>query len=277
MPASPQAILSAAVARLLQPLVRLLLRHGVSYGTFADIAKQVFVKVATEEFALKGRKQSVSRVSLLTGLTRKEVARINELPPPTDRKIEEQHNRAARVIGGWLRDPDFLDSEGAPLALPIDKGKHSFTELVRRHSGDVPVRAVLDELLRVGAVEKIKPSLIRLRTRGYVPQASEADKLHMLGTDVGALIATIDHNLDPECEQPLLQRKVVYDNLPDEILDALRRRAARQGQELLLALNDWIAEHDRDANPDVKGTGRNRAGVGIFYFEAPVKPEDSDK
>jgi hypothetical protein len=277
MPESPQAILSAAVARLLQPLVRLLLRHGVSYGTFADIAKQVFVKVATEDFALKGRKQSVSRVSLLTGLTRKEVARINELPPPTDRKIEEQHNRAARVIGGWLRDPEFLDSEGAPLALAIEKGKHSFAELVRRHSGDVPVRAVLDELLRVGAVENIKPGLIRLRTRGYVPQASEADKLHMLGTDVRALIATIDHNLDPKCEQPLLQRKVVYDNLPDEVLDALRRRAARQGQELLLALNDWIAEHDRDANPEVKGTGRNRAGVGIYYFEAPVKPEDSDK
>jgi hypothetical protein len=277
MPESPQTVLSAAVARLLRPLVRLLLRHGVSYGTFADIAKQVFVGVATEDFALKGRKQSVSRVSLLTGLTRKEVARIQELPPPQDREIEEQHNRAARVIGGWLRDPDFLDADGAPLPLPIDKGEHCFAALVRRHSGDVPVRAVLDELLRVGAVDKVERGRIRLRTRGYVPQASAAEKLHMLGTDVEALIATIDHNLDPESKEPLLQRKVMYDNLPDEVLEALRRRAARQGQELLLALNDWMAEHDRDATPDVKGTGRNRAGVGVYYFEAPVDPEDPEK
>ena len=189
--------LSAAVLRLLRPLVRILLRNGVSYSTFADFAKWIFVDVASKEFGIKGRKQTTSRVSVITGLSRKEVLRVRRLPRPDDRETAEKYNRAARVIAAWRRNKKYLDAEGKPAPLPIGGSDVSFTELVKRFSGDVPVRATLDELIRVGAVKQLEDGNVCLLTRTYVPAQSDADKLHILGTDVAFLISTIDHNLNP--------------------------------------------------------------------------------
>jgi hypothetical protein len=267
---TPYKALATATLRVLRPFVRILLRHGISYATFAELAKWVFVDVATEEFAMPGRKQSVSRVAVITGLTRKEVTRVQQLPRPDDSEETEQYNRAARVIGGWLRDPGFSD-EDEPAELLFEDGPASFSELVRRHSGDVPARAILDELMRVGAVERTDDGPIRLVTRAYVPQSSEVDKLTIVGQDGAALLATMDHNLNPNRGNPRFQRTVAYDNLPDEALAPFRELSSKEAQALLERLNAWLAEQDRDSNPTVKGTGRNRAGLGIFYFEAPFE------
>ena len=277
-------VLSGAIARILRPLFRVLLRNQLSFNAFSDIAKRVYLEVASREFGIPGKKQTVSRVSILSGLTRKEVQRVLKLVPSTDSESVERYNRAARVVAGWVRDPDFGDASGNPLALP-QQGAVSFASLVRRHSGDVPARAVLDELLRVSAVDALPDGRIRLLARAYVPRGSEPDKLNILGTDVADLISTIDHNLqlgghDPLFQpkvmlggrDPLFQRKVMYNNLPAEALPEFRDHSSEQAQALLERLDRWLAEHDRDTNPRVTGTGRLRAGVGIYYFEEQLAP-----
>ena len=261
--------LSAAVLRLLRPLVRILLRNGVSYSTFSDFVKWVYVDVAGKEFGIEGRKQSTSRVSVITGLSRKEVMRVRLLPRPDDRASTEKYNRAARVIAAWRRDRNFLDAEGKPAPLPMAGPDVSFSELVKRFSGDVPVRATLDELIRVGAVERLEDGSVSLLTRTYIPESSDADKLHILGTDVAHLISTIDHNLKSDPIGPFFQRKVAYDNLPDEVLPAFRKHSAKRAQTFLESLDRWLAQRDRDVTPTDKGTGRNQAGIGIYYFEEP--------
>jgi hypothetical protein len=241
----------------------------VSYSTFADYAKWVYVDVASKEFGIKGRKQSTSRVSVITGLSRKEVMRVRKLPKPDDRASAEKYNRAARVIAAWRRDRNFLDAEGQPAPLPMKGAGVSFSELVKRFSGDVPVRATLDELIRVGAVERLEDGRINLLTRTYIPASSDVDKLHILGTDVTHLISTIDHNLKSDPSGPFFQRKVAYDNLPDEVLAVFRKHSAKRAQTFLESLDRWLAQRDRDVTPTVKGTGRNNAGIGIYYFEEP--------
>ena len=268
-------LFSAAVLRLLRPLVRILLRNGVSYNTFSDFVKWVYVDVASKEFGIEGRKQSTSRVSVITGLSRKEVMRVRKLPKPDDSASTERYNRAARVIAAWRRDRNFLDAEGKPTPLPMAGPNVSFSELVKRFSGDVPVRATLDELIRVGAVERLEDGRVSLLTRTYVPQSSDADKLHILGTDVAHLISTFDHNLKSDPIGPFFQRKVAYDNLPDEILPGFRKYSAKRAQTLLENLDRWLAQHDRDVTPTVKGTGRNNAGIGIYYFEEPYLIEEN--
>lgn len=261
--------LSAAVLRLLRPLVRILLRNGVSYSTFADFVKWVYVDVAGKEFDIKGRKQSTSRISVLTGLSRKEVTRVRQLPRPDDRESTERYNRAARVIAAWRRGEDFLDDDGKPAPLPMTGPGVSFSQLVKRFSGDVPVRATLDELIRVGAVKRLEDGSVSLLTRTYVPERSDADKLHILGTDAAHLISTIDHNLRSDPIGPFFQRKVAYDNLPDQVLPEFRKLSAKKAQTLLEGLDRWLAKRDRDITPAVKGSGRNQAGIGIYYFEEP--------
>ena len=259
--------LSAAIRKLLRPLVRILLRNHVSFGVFSDLARRVYVEVAMEEFGLPGRKQSVSRVSILTGLSRKEVGRVRSLPIPDDAEAVGRYNRAARVVTAWVRETAFGDGHGNPADLPVEGHGATFSELVRRFSGDVPVRAILDELLRNGLVERRADGTLRLLSRAYVPGTDETEKLSILGTDVSDLVRTIDHNLRAGQSEALFQRKVAYDNLPEEVLPEFRALSRERAQALLEEMDRWLSRYDRDANPSAEGTGRKRGGVGIYYFE----------
>ena len=264
----------AAILKLLRPLVRMALKRGISYKTFASLLKWVYYDVAKTDFIIEGRKQTQSRISVITGFTRKEVKRLSELARPTSRIQREKYNRAARVISGWRRDIEYRDDQGDTAAIPISGEGATFENLVRKFSGDMPPRAVLDELTRLGAVRLDSDNRVRLVQEAFTPAGDEAIKFHILGTDVDLLISTIENNIEPDHQPPYFQRKVYYDNLPEEVLADFRKTSRRQAQQLLDELDRQLASNDRDVNPAVKGTGRNVAGVGIYYFQKPFEEED---
>jgi hypothetical protein len=218
---------------------------------------------------VEGRKQTTSRISLLTGLTRKEVGRLLSKEDSGDAwRDRSRINRAARVLNGWAQDPDFLDGRGAPASLPFEAERSvSFSDLVRRHGADVTARAVMDELLRVGSIRRLKDGRLRPLDRVYLPRTDASEKLAILGTDVADLIAAIDHNITQPEQEPFYQRKVAYDNLPAEYLPKLRGLVRRNAQKLLERLDAEMARHDRDVTPDPSSPGGKRAMVGIYYFE----------
>lgn len=261
--------LARAVRSVLQPLVRILLRNDVDLWTFVEAVKQVYVDVATREFGVPGRRPSVSRVSLLTGLTRKEVSRLIE-QGDTAGVDSTRYSRAASVVTGWIRTPGYRDANGDPRELAFDGGRRSFAELVRRFGADVTPRALLDELVQAGVAERTSEGRVRLLTRGYVPRTDDGEKLGILGSDVADLIRSVDHNITHPPQQAFFQRKVAYDNLVAACLPELRERAARRGQTLLEALDRFMSANDRDATPSLAADGRHRAVVGIYYYEEPV-------
>ena len=266
--------LYAAMIRILRPLIHILIRNGISYGTFADLAKWLFVDVAKRDFAIDARKQTLSRISVITGLNRKEVKRVTELPVPDDQASSERYNRAARVIAGWRRDRLFQNNKGRPADLPVSGEGSTFQALVKKYSGDMPYRAVLDELIRVGAVVESDDGRVILKARAYLPAGDETMKIHILGTDVAHLISSIRHNLNPDDRGLFYQRKVMYDNLPDEVLAEFRRLSAQSAQKLLEKLDVWLSERDRDSGQAVAGNNRNVAGLGVYYFEEPYENKE---
>jgi hypothetical protein len=273
MAQSINKVLAAAVIRILRPLVRILLRYEVPYGAFADLARWVYMDVADREFRVHNRKQTVSRIAVITGLTRKEVARLQKIQSPDDEAIAHEYNRAVRVINGWITDSRFVDQDGAPKAL-AHEGEDSFALLVKHYSGDVTPGAVLDELTRVGVVEIDGEGRVKLLQRAYVPGSGDEEKLHILGSDVALLLQSIDHNIVHR-DRPWFQRKVAYDNLPEEALAAFRDMSRAESQALLESFSQYLAQHDRDVHPEIQGTGRKRAGVGIYYFEEEIDEESS--
>ncbi len=269
-------VLSAAILGIMRPLARVLLRNGMTFQTFSEIAKRVFVEVGMAKFSIEGKKQTISRVAILTGLSRKEVQRVLNQKAPGDAEPHERYNRASRVVAGWVRDPEFANEDGKPAALPLE-GEPGFVQLVKRYSGDMPARAVLDELLRVGVVRTIEGGRIKLVSRAYVPRTSDLDKIAIMGTDVADLIETIDHNLEYGKRDPFFQRKVMYDNVPDDAAREFRELSAEQSQALMEKLDKWLSQHDRDLNPAVSGTGRKRVGVGIYFFEENLASQPGEE
>lgn len=263
-----KSALGAAVLRLLRPVIRILLRHGIPYGVFAEYARQLYVEVARTEFGVPERKNTISRVAIITGLTRKEVSRIqSENDHPVAPRVD-RYNRAARVISAWSRDERLANMEGG---LPLDGSADSFAQLVKDFAGDVPPRAVLDELIRVKAVEPSDGNRLKLLTDVYVPDTDDDSLFQILGTDGAELISTIDYNMTQPGDQPRFQRKVAYDNLPRESLQRIQRLVAERGQELLVEVDQEISRLDRDINPDTHGSGCMTAGMGIYYFESETE------
>ena len=262
-----------ALYRVLRPLARLLLRNGVAYQSFAELVKRAYVEAALEDFQGQGRKPTDSRTAVMTGLTRKEVKRQREaLGASPDGGAEAgSGNRAAKVVTGWVHDHEFLDAQGRPAVLPFEGAANSFSELVRRYSGDMTPRAVLDELVRVGVVTS--DGGIRLEQRSFVPAGDDASLLAIFGEDVSDLIRTIDHNLaHDDSEPPLFQRTLSYDRVPARYLPEWQDYSARRCQALLEELDDWLAKVDADVSGAgaAGGTVYHRAGLSIFQVEDPI-------
>lgn len=258
-------------------MVRLLMRHGMSYRAFSDVARNVFVDVAEEEFSLPGRKPSHSRTAVLTGINRKDIAKLKERPHPLSDASLDAPNPAARVITAWLNDPRFHDAEGCPKVLRVEDASgagESFTTLAKEYSSDVPVRALLDELLRLDALVR-EGDWVRLVVNAYVPIADMRENLRIFGTAAADLLKTMDHNIGREAPGPYLQRTVSY-SVSSENLAIIRRRCRQEGEALLLQINEWLSEFEK-----TEGSGTNqpvfRVGLGVYYIEGASPDDGGDK
>ncbi len=258
-----------AARRILRPLVRILLRNGIASDALTELVRQTYVDVADQEFGIEGKRQTIARISVITGLNRKEVSRLRGLDP-LDRDDAVWWNRAAHVLGSWLRDEAFLDRKGDPVDLAFSGDLPSFEALVKKHSGDMYPRSVADELLRLGAIEEVGGKL-RMTKRGYVPAADPERIIDILGLDTAELIETIDHNLQAtEDDERLFQLKVLSDNVPVEYLDEFNAYSRRLSRPLLEELSRWLAERDR--GQDWSGDDeRVEVGLGIYQINRAAR------
>jgi len=268
----------AAIQRMMRPVVRQLIAYGVSYPAFSRIIKRVYLDVAEQEFALPFKQQTDSRLSLVTGINRKEIAQLRRRKPPAAAEVED--TLVTHVIGRWMAGTPYASADGKPRQLPYESDAGdatSFTRLVREIGTDIPVRSVLDELLRVGAVALRADGTVVLRQEAHIP--ADAGKLTLLGSDPSELFSTIVHNIEhPDAPRP--QRKVVYDNIGSEALPELRAAARQLAEEFVRRANALLASFDRDRNPKAAGGQRTRVALAAHYFEeeatAPEPPDQTE-
>lgn len=259
-------ILTSAIIKILRPLVRMLLKRGVSYGTFADVAKWVFADVAKKEFEIPGKKISDSRVSVITGLTRHEVKKLLATTSQEEFKIEERHHRATSIINGWRFNKKYHDKNGIPAELPMKGTGNSFESLVKEYGGDITFRSILDELVRSDSLEILADNNIRLKRKRFLPNASEEQILSILGEDVSALIKTIDHNIENPGKKDFLQLNASSQYLAKANMPFIQHEMKKKGITFLEQLDAWLMTQEVD--PKNRNTEEHyTGGLGIYYFE----------
>lgn len=262
--------LARAAIRIFRPLVRILIRHDVSYKTCADWLRWCYADVAHTDFRIPGRKPSKSRVAVLTGLTRVDVHQLLAQPAPDEVPQEEQYHRAALVLSGWANDAAFR-ADGAPLpTLPFDADgdRPSFSRLVARHSGGAPARAVLDELQRNGAVKVLEDRTIELVRTRYIAKA-DADDLQtaeIFGMATSDLITTIAHNWQQDNGDRYLQLVVYNRDIHPDLADEARAKIEAAARELAERVDEWLYHYEeasRERGLDEDSTPI-RLGLGLY-------------
>lgn len=263
-PPSRSSTVLAAVLRLLRPVVRLLLRHGVAYPAFAAALKQVFLDAARDELRRTGQKQTDSAMSLLSGVHRRDVRTLGRDTSPEARADEEPLSLASQVVARWLGDATYLDDEGNPRALPRFGDTPSFDSLVAQVSRDIRARTVLAELERLGMAEHAERH-VRLLAPGFVPRQGFAEMVALLRDNAHDHLGAATLNLDGE--HNYLEQAVFVDELTAESarhLHAVAAKAWRQAFRTVMREAQARFDHDQTHSSALQRVYRARFG-SYFY------------
>lgn len=254
--------LHQTVLKLLYPLVRVLINHGISEDAFVELGRQAFVKEGFAHMARRGKRGTASGVAALTGLSRKEVKRLNEVNGAALGAEGQRRNKAIRVISGWVNDADF-QAAAEPAKLALEGNEASFAELVKRYSGDVTPVAMLSLLQDSGNV-RVDNGYAILKKKAFIPMTTPLSRLNILGTDAGELIETIGHNMMATPADRLFQRKVSNTRVCKDALSEFRELSNRRSQELLEEYDAWLSTREVQDQDESEAA---YVAVGIYYVE----------
>jgi hypothetical protein len=263
------AIKSAALA-ISRPLVRFLIGHGWTYGAMAELLKYVCVEESCRRAGLAARVLTDSKVSLISGVHRKEVHRIREeLGQSTAQELPLRHgaNVAAQLTALWMTHPDYQDERGEPLSVPMRaENAPCLEELARLIKADMRPRTILDDLVRAGVAAE-RAGMIHLLRTSYLSDVPE-DRLAFLGTNVGDHLSAAVHNL--EGVQPaFIEQAVYFDHLPAPVLDAIRQDLRRIGEKMIRDAYRRVSKLELD---EAITPSNRRMRMGVYYFEEEHLP-----
>ena len=282
--------LLATTQRTLWPLVKLLLHRGISYPLLAEAIKSVFVGVAEAEFPLRGKTETDSRISLLTGIHRRDVKRLrlerrrqralaleqtpaNRVSPP----VEAETSLSARVIAVWTGLPSYLDEAGSPrplLRLARKGGEQSFESLVQSLSKDTRPRALLDEWLRRGVVSIDAQDRVHLNLDMLAAARDLDRRAFHLGQNIHDHVAAIADDLTGD-QPAFLEHGVSHSQLTHASVAELAELARQETLRALQVVNRRALELEaRDAgNPEA----RARINLGVYFYAGRGRLEARDR
>jgi len=259
---------------LLRPVASLLLKCGMTWREFAEVSKSVFVAVAGDEYGLNGRPTNVSRVSILTGVSRKEVVRVRALLEQPATTLPNKTTDATRLLSGWHQDAEFVTASGQPRLLAVDGEGATFATLWQRYGGDVPLTSMRKELERAGAITTLPDGRLRAERRYFMPKRFDPQWILNAGSMLGDLGASITHNLDAGAAPPASGReaparrfigRATNDSIDVTVTPDFEEFVEKKGQEFLERVDKWLTEHE--AKPAAGGTRkRARLGLGVFLI-----------
>lgn len=258
---------------LLRPIASVVMKCGMTWKEFSDLSKSVFVEVATEEFGIRGRPTNISRVSILTGISRKEVKRQRDLLQTPQASFSSKTSDASRVLSGWHQDSQYLDENGSPLALSEFGPAPSFETLFAGYGGDTPEQTLIKELKSARSIAVGEDGRLIAKSRYHMPIAMTEGNIRFFGQNLFDHAHTLSKNITGESDERRMEGFAVDDNISHAAAAEFRVFIDRRGQEFLEEVDDWLCRH-RSASPDNK-TKSVRLGVGLYAVDSPLPKGNS--
>lgn len=252
---------------LLLPVVRFLLRHGVTWSEFSDLSKDAYVLVARSDYGIQGRPTNNARTAMLTGLSRREVARVRDRLLQGGVIAEEnQGNRISQILTGWHVDSEFTDENGRPKVLPKTGPTGSLPSLLKRYAGDLPHGAILKEMRKRELIEELNDGGYRVLRRDYVYSEIDPEVVTRLGIALHDHAATLEHNLN-ENRQSAPRFEALADNacIRPSTYKAFRTLVEERGLSFLEEMDAWLSGNEVETEKDTNAR-TVRLGVGVYFI-----------
>jgi hypothetical protein len=260
------ALVLSVTCRIFRPIARFLLANGVTLPAIHEMVKQVLVEVAVSDFPVKGKATTDSRISVFTGVHRKDVKRLRNTGYEAE-IVPKTVSLGSQIVNVWMTEKKWLGKENKPLCLPKSsprKGMKSFESLVESISKDVRSRSVLDELLRSGAVEIID-DYVYLKTEAFIPKEGLEESLYYLGRGISSHLNAAISNVQGEQKQPFFDRMVHYDSIPSHVVNQLAQDSGKQAMEFLKNVNGTAKKQSRKSAED-----KEQMTVGVYIYHSPL-------
>lgn len=246
---------------LLRPVAKFCLRNQLGLRDLLEAAKAALIDEAVADMEGQGAKVNLSRLSVVTGVHRKDTARIYR-----EQDVHESATRfTSRLIGQWRKDPRFTTRSNRPRVLTCSGDDSEFAKLVGVVSTDLHPGTVMFDLERIGAVERTKNG-VRLLAKAYVPRGDPAEGWYMLARDAVDLVEAVSENIESREEVlPNYHASAVFDNIAAEEVPKIRLWLFRQCSRFHQRVAQYLAKHDLDLAEDVKdSSGGQRVSMGIY-------------
>lgn len=269
MPTIERSLLLRLLTLVLRPAVLFCVRHSIKLQDLIECAKVAFVEAADKEFSQSGLKSNVSRISVMTGVHRRDVMRFQTsgLDPGTERDL------VTKIIGHWRSDKRFMTKSGDPRVLSVNGADSDFNKLCESISLDINPGTVLFELQRIQAVIPAKGG-IKLIHESYVPKGDAAAGFAILADDYETLLNTVDENVLGDQDLPHFHARTSYDNVSPAAVSEIRRWFLREGHEFHKRVRAFLSRFDRDVNPDLSFEGK---GVKVVFGSFTHVPRADEK
>lgn len=259
----------------LRPLARALLRAGIGYREFAEISKTAFVDIATKDYGLRGRPTNISRVAVMTGLTRKEVRRLRDKSDSGQGTLVVRSTPMAEILHRWYTDDDYLDQNGTPNALDFSGDDSSFSGLVRKHGGDIPPGAMRTELKRIEAVTELPDGKLKVLKRNVSGLDVHDRLITGMAKNVYPALLALAHNTDTNNdEENWVLRVAATKHVRTSDMSRLRRISADRLREFVESIDDLFVAYETLYEGEEQDSPDKAVGVGVFYFEEDKSETD---
>ena len=263
-----------ALLLFLKPIARALLNAGIGHREFTEISKTAFVDVATADYGLRGRPTNISRVAVMTGLTRKEVRRIRDKSEAGEETLITRSTPMAEILHRWYTDSEYQDAEGQPVNLDFEGEDPSFSSLVRKYGGDIPPGAMRTELKRIQAIEELDDGQLRILKRNVSGLDVNERLANGLATVMYPAAVTLALNTSPPAEETWIHRTAATRYVRKDDIPRLRRICSERLAEFSESIDDLFVAYETLYETDRSDAPERAVGVGVFYFEEDKSESD---
>lgn len=263
-------VATEAVAKILVPLANFAIQSGLGAREFEDLWRIAAVTEAARLQNVQGVRVNIARISASTGIPRAEISRILK-----GRNNKDQAHRGAkphsinRILSEWTSNPSYTTTRGRPLELKIFGEGNTFETLVQANGGGLPVRAVLDELVRLGSVQITRAAKVKLvssvaGTRGYSPR-----ELRNLTDHAAQYLESIFQKI-ANAKPELLMAEIEGEVADHSLLPLFRKQVVSDGENLLSGLRETLFTSAKNKNSVSRIPVRHRVRVALVYQEIPI-------